>query len=75
MFGGTDPATGKERFAPLELLRLAIPRRMYTQSHVDYVLDVAAGVAEGRDDLRGYEIVEQPPQLRHFTAKLRPVPA
>ena len=73
MFGGTDPATGKERFAPLELLRLAIPRRMYTQSHVDYVLDVAAEVAEGRDDLLGYEIVEQPPQLRHFTAKMRPV--
>jgi len=73
MFGGIDPETGKERFAPLELLRLAIPRRMYTQSHMDYVLEVAGKVVERRDDLPGYEIVEEPPQLRHFTAKMRPV--
>lgn len=73
MFGGLDPATGKERFAPLELLRLAIPRRMYTQSHIDYVLDVAAEVVEGREDLPGYEIVEEPSQLRHFTLKMKPI--
>jgi tryptophanase len=72
MFGGIDPSTGEERFAPLELLRLAIPRRMYTQSHIDYVLEVAEEVAKTREDLGGYEIVEEPPQLRHFTAKLKP---
>ncbi len=73
MFGGIDPQTGKERFAALELLRLAIPRRMYTQSHVDYVLDVAAEVAENRDEMRGLQIVEEAPHLRHFTARLKPV--
>ncbi len=72
MFGGADPATGQERSAALELLRLAVPRRVYTKSHIDYVLDVAAEVAAGRGRIRGFEIVEQPVHLRHFTAKLRP---
>jgi tryptophanase len=73
MFGGTDPTTGKERTARLELLRFAVPRRVYTQSHIDYVIEVANVVAARRDDLRGLEIVEEPPQLRHFTARLRPL--
>ena len=73
MFGGIDPQTGKERFAALELLRLAIPRRVYTQSHIDYVLETAAEVVRRKDDLRGLKIVEEPPQLRHFTAKLAPL--
>jgi tryptophanase len=64
MFGGG---------APLELLRLAVPRRVYTQSHIDYVLEVAADVSRGKNDLRGFAIVEQTPQLRHFTARLRPI--
>jgi tryptophanase len=70
MFGGKDPHTGKERTAPLELLRMAIPRRVYTQSHMDYVLEVAAEVVKRRDSLRGLRIVEQALHLRHFTAKL-----
>jgi tryptophanase len=74
MFGGTDPETGEERKAPLELLRLAIPRRVYTKSHINYVLEVAERVALRRDDLRGLRIVEQTPHLRHFTAKLEPLP-
>ncbi len=73
MFGGKDPATGKERVAPLELLRLAIPRRVYTQSHVDYLLEVAAEVAARRQELRGLRIVEESVHLRHFTARLAPL--
>jgi tryptophanase len=73
MFGGEDPATGRRRSAPLELLRLAIPRRVYTQSHIDYVLSIADEVVEMRESLRGLRIVEQAPHLRHFTAKLTPL--
>jgi tryptophanase len=73
MFGGVDPATGEERVAPLELLRLAVPRRVYTKSHIDYVLEVAQAVADRRREVKGYRIVEQPPQLRHFTARLTPL--
>ncbi len=72
MFGGKDPRTGEERFAMLELLRLAIPRRVYTQSHIDYVLEVAAAVVQKKEELRGFTIVEEPPQLRHFTSRLAP---
>lgn len=74
MFGGPDPATGEERQAPLELLRLAIPRRVYTQSHVDYLVEVAEEVARGKESLRGFRIVEEPRHLRHFTARLSPLP-
>ena len=73
MFGGVDPATGEERIAPLELLRLAVPRRVYTKSHIDYVLEVAQAVAERRQEVKGYRIVEEPPQLRHFTARIAPL--
>ncbi len=71
MFGarpdGTDVA------APMELVRLAIPRRVYTQSHVDYVIEVIRWVAERARELRGYRIVEGPRQLRHFTARFAPL--
>jgi len=73
MFGGVDPVTQVERAPPLELLRLALPRRVYTKSHIDYVLDVAADVIAAKDQLRGLRIVEEPLQLRHFTAKLAPL--
>ena len=56
--------------AALELVRLAIPRRVYTQSHIDYVAEVIIGVFEKRRDIRGLRIVEEAPMLRHFTAKL-----
>jgi tyrosine phenol-lyase len=72
MFGtyGTD---GKLIPARMELVRLAIPRRVYTQSHIDYVVEAVTEVFERRDALRGMRITEEPPMLRHFTAKFAPV--
>ena len=58
--------------SPLELMRLALPRRTYTQAHVDYVIEVAERVAAGAADLPGYRIVESPRWLRHFSATLAP---
>jgi tryptophanase len=55
-----------------ELLRLAIPRRVYTQSHIDYVVEAILEVNSRKDEIRGLEIVEEPPFLRHFTARFRP---
>jgi tryptophanase len=73
MFGGKAPGGSEERIAALELLRLAIPRRVYTQSHIDYVLEVLCRVAKRKEQLRGLQIVEEMPHLRHFTARLRPI--
>jgi tyrosine phenol-lyase len=56
-----------------ELLRLAIPRRVYTQSHIDYLVEAILEVSAAKDRLGGYEIVHEPPFLRHFTATFRPV--
>ena len=56
-----------------ELLRLAIPRRVYTQSHIDYLVEAILEVNERREQIRGFEIVEQPQFLRHFTARFLPV--
>ena len=58
--------------SPLELLRLALPRRTYTQAHVDYVIEVAERVVARVDDLPGYRVVEAPKWLRHFSAVLAP---
>src|SRR5580765_2447225 len=58
--------------APLELVRLAIPRRVYTQSHIDYVAEVIIEVFNGRDAIKGLRIIEEAAILRHFTAKLSP---
>jgi tryptophanase len=56
-----------------ELLRLAIPRRVYTQSHIDYVVEAILEVNEHKDGIRGMELLESPPSLRHFSARLRPL--
>jgi len=73
MFGRRPDGT--EQAATLDLVRLAIPRRTYTQSHIDYVIEVCAEVARGAAHLPGYRIVEQAPTLRHFTARFEPLPA
>ena len=59
---------GTERPAAMDLVRLAIPRRVYTQSHIDYVAEVVLAVAAARESLRGYRITSAPAVLRHFTA-------
>src|SRR4051812_3407981 len=64
---------GSEQAAPMDLVRLAIPRRTYTQSHVDYVIEVVRFVAERASELRGMRIVSEPPALRHFTARFAPL--
>jgi tyrosine phenol-lyase len=74
MFGRRDPATGAEIPAPHELVRLAFPRRVYTQSHVDYVIEALTEIAARRSEIRGVAIVEQPAALRHFSAKFEPIP-
>ncbi len=66
---GKPRADGTEEPAPLELVRLAIPRRTYTQSHIDFVAEVVIAAADRAADLPGYRIVEQAPWLRHFTCR------
>jgi tryptophanase len=73
MFGKTDPASGGFQPARLELVRLAIPRRVYTQSHMDYVIECLGAVYERRKELRGMRITFEPPVLRHFTARFEPL--
>lgn len=72
MFGKYDAARRLVP-APMELVRLAIPRRVYTQSHIDYVAEVVIEVFRKKREIQGLEITEEAPMLRHFTAKLRPV--
>ena len=69
MFGRMEPSTGRFIPPPMELVRLAIPRRVYTQSHIDYVIESVIEVFQNRDRLRGYRIVAEPPVLRHFSAR------
>ena len=64
---------GSETPAQMDLVRLAIPRRVYTQSHIDYVAECVMEVARTRDRLRGYRIVSAPRTLRHFTARFEPL--
>lgn len=70
MFGKRD-ARGNFMAAPMELVRLAMPRRVYTQSHIDYVIEVCGALARNKKKIRGLEAVEVSPILPHFTAKLR----
>ncbi|MDP6890749.1 MAG: tryptophanase [Phycisphaerales bacterium] len=71
MFG--QQPDGSERAAPRELVRLAFPRRVYTQSHVDYIAEVLLRVNDKRDRICGMRMLESPPVLRHFTATLEPL--
>jgi len=73
MFGHTDPATGKDVPSKMELVRLAIPRRVYTKSQIDYLVDITLEVFQRRDRIGGFRFVEQAPVLRHFTARFEPM--
>ncbi len=73
MFGKVDPQSGEEIPAPFELVRLTFPRRVYTQSHFDYVLEVLKAVWEKRGTIPSHRITKQSPYLRHFSAHFSPV--
>lgn len=70
MFGGIDPDTGIEFFAPRELVRMCLPRRVYTNSHLDYIAEVAQKIVSRKDSIRGYKVTKQTEFLRHFTCDL-----
>jgi tryptophanase len=73
MFGGEDPNTG-DTFAPdRELVRLAVPRRVYSNSHLEYVADIAQQIVKDKGGLRGYKISKAPAYLRHFTCDLEEI--
>jgi tryptophanase len=69
MLAARNPHDEKEKPAAMELVRLAIPHRVYTQSHVDYVIEAILQVHQRRESIRGYNITYQPPFLRHFSAR------
>ncbi|MFP4623664.1 MAG: tryptophanase [Gemmatimonadota bacterium] len=73
MFGKRDPETGDELAGPMELVRLTIPRRVYTQSHIDYVIEVILEVFGRRESIGGFRFTHQSDVLRHFTARFEPL--
>ncbi|MEW6288076.1 MAG: tryptophanase [Chloroflexota bacterium] len=73
MFAHPDPDTGQMVYPKLELLRLAIPRRTYTQSHFDYVVETLANIKSRAAEVRGYKFTYAPELLRHFTARFEPL--
>ncbi len=72
-FAYTDPDSGEEVLPELDLVRMAIPRRVYTQSHMDYVIGVMEEIANNAQTLKGYQITYQAPLMRHFTAEFEPI--
>jgi tyrosine phenol-lyase len=70
---GRDPATGKNRRPALELVRLTIPRRVYTQAHMDVVAQAVVDVYSRRDEIRGLRMVYEPEYLRFFQARFEPI--
>lgn len=72
-FAHPDPATGEVRYPELDLVRLALPRRVYTQTQLDYVVDALGGLYARREEIRGMRIAWEGPYMRHFTARLEPI--
>lgn len=75
MFGKCNQHTQEETFAPMDLVRLAIPRRVYTQSHIDYLAEILLDVYARKEEIKGIRFTHQAPFLRHFTARFEPVGA
>ncbi len=73
MFGKSDPETGSSVCAPRELVRLALPRRVYSQSHYEYVIEAFSNINQRRSSIRGLKITKQAEKLRHFTAVYEPI--
>jgi tryptophanase len=73
MFAAKDEKTGEVKYPELELVRLAIPRRVYTSMHINYVADSIVQIYQKREQIRGLRLVYEAPYLRHFTAKLQEV--
>ncbi|MGC8892046.1 MAG: tryptophanase [Candidatus Saccharicenans sp.] len=73
MFAHKDKKTGKEIFPQLELVRLAIPRRVYTGAHLEYVAEAIIDLYKNRDKIRGLRIVRESPHLRHFTVRMEEI--
>jgi tryptophanase len=73
MFASKNPETGESVYPELEMVRLAIPRRVYTVRHMDYVAETLVNIYKNRDNIRGLELVYEAPSLRHFTAKLKEI--
>jgi tryptophanase len=75
VMAGRDPATGENRHPSLELVRLAVPRRVYTSRQLEHAGDALAAALDDREAIQGVEMVAEAPVLRHFTARFRPVAA
>lgn len=73
MFAHPDADTGEMIYPQLELVRLALPRRVYTQSHLDYIVEILVEIAQYRENIQGYQFTYAPELLRHFTARFEPV--
>jgi tryptophanase len=73
MFAHPDPTTGEMNYPKLELVRLALPRRVYTQSHLEYVVETLIMIKERKECIRGYKFAYAPRLLRHFTARFEPL--
>ena len=73
MFGRKDPETGQEIYPDLDLVRLAVPRRVYTNTHLRYVCDVLEEIRNNLERVKGLKMVYEAPVLRHFTARFEEI--
>ena len=73
MFAEKDPESGEMKYPEMELVRLAIPRRVYTTMHMNYVAESIISLYKNRDQIKGLKIVYEAPLLRHFTARLEEI--